>query len=184
MSKGVDVRATTSELLLRALLQTSSGSLVTSGTTNLYLYELQMADGTLKSYDFNDNTFKSTALTTETLAMTHRLGNNGTTSTGIWTARLATLTGFTKGNIYFARASNSLATPVDQVREFQFGSIEGDFAAQAGDGGTEWLWVDPFKVDWSISGTTQTVKKPDDTTTSYTKSLTATPGANPITGAT
>lgn len=184
MSKGVDVRATTSELLFRALLQSSSGTLVTSGTTLLYLYEIVMSDGTLKSYDFNDNTFKTTALTTETLAMTHRQGNNNTTNTGIWTARLATLSGFTKGNIYLARVNNALASPQDQVREFQFGGLEGDFTGQANDQGTEWMFVDPFKVDWSISGTTQTVKKPDDTTTSYTKSLTATPGANPITGAT
>lgn len=47
--------------------------------------------------------------------------------------------------------------------------------------GTEWLSVDPNKVKWSISGATLTVKKPDDTTTAYTKALTGTPGANPIT---
>lgn len=47
--------------------------------------------------------------------------------------------------------------------------------------GTEWLTVDPNKVKWSISGTTLTVKKPDDSTTAYTKTLTGTAGANPIT---
>lgn len=47
--------------------------------------------------------------------------------------------------------------------------------------GTEWLKVDPNAVEWSISGTTLTVKKPDDTTTSYTKTLTGTTGADPIT---
>lgn len=47
--------------------------------------------------------------------------------------------------------------------------------------GTEWLTVDPNAVVWSISGTTLTVKKPDGTTTAYTKTLTGTGGANPIT---
>ena len=48
--------------------------------------------------------------------------------------------------------------------------------------GTEWLTVDPNKVEWSVSGGTLTVKKPDDTTTAYTKLVTGTAGADPITG--
>lgn len=131
MSKGIDVRATTSELLSRVMLQDSAGAIVTTGTTSLYLYELQMSDGTLKSYDFNDNTFKTTALTTETASMTHRTGNNAGTNTGIWTHRLATLTGFTAGNIYLARVKNTNASPTDQVREFQFGSAQGDLTVTA-----------------------------------------------------
>jgi hypothetical protein len=47
--------------------------------------------------------------------------------------------------------------------------------------GTEWLTVDANKVEWSISGATLTVLKPDDTTTAYTKTLTGTTGADPIT---
>lgn len=46
---------------------------------------------------------------------------------------------------------------------------------------TEWLAVDPNKVEWSISGATLTVKKQDDTTTAYTKTLTGTAGADPVT---
>lgn len=126
MSKGIDIRATTSELLFRTFLQDNTGAKIVSGTTSLSLYELQMSDGTLKSYDFNDNTFKATALTTETASMTHRTGNNGGTNTGLWTYRLATLTGFTAGNVYFASVNNTGASPIDQVREFQFGSDEGD----------------------------------------------------------
>lgn len=131
MSKGIDIRATTSELLFRAFLQDSAGALVTSGTTSFYLYELQMSDGSLKSYDFNDNTFKTTALTTETTSGTHQKGNNNTTNTGYWTARLATLTGFTKGNIYAARVKNTGASPTDQMREFQWGSADGDQSVDA-----------------------------------------------------
>lgn len=48
--------------------------------------------------------------------------------------------------------------------------------------GTEWLTVDPNKVEWSVSGGVLTVKKPDDTTTAYTKTVTGTAGADPITG--
>lgn len=47
--------------------------------------------------------------------------------------------------------------------------------------GVEWLTVDGNKVEWSISGATLTVLKPDDTTTAYTKTLTGTTGADPIT---
>ena len=125
--RGIDVRETIDRLLFRALLQDSDGALLTSGTTTLKLYELQ-DDGTLESYDFNDNTFKTGALTTETLAMTHRQGNNSTTNTGLWTANLTTLTGFTPGNIYFAMVNNTGAFPVDQQREFQFGKpLEANF---------------------------------------------------------
>lgn len=129
--QGVDVRATTDRLLFRALLLDSVGAKVTTGTTTLRLYELQ-STGTLKSYDFNDNTFKTTALTTPTLAMSHRQGNNATFDTGLWTIALATLTGFTVGNVYFAGVANTGATPADQVREFQFGNAEGDMTVTTG----------------------------------------------------
>lgn len=126
--QGIDVRQTTGHLAFRAFLQDSLGAIVTSGTTSLYLYELQ-SDGTLKSYDWSDNTFKTLALTTETQALTHRTGNNNGTNTGIWTYALTTLTGFTKGGIYFARVKNVGATPTDQMREFQFGLEQGDNTA-------------------------------------------------------
>lgn len=50
--------------------------------------------------------------------------------------------------------------------------------------GTEWLQVDAMKPDWTISGSTLTVKKPDDTTTAYTKALASSAGVDPITGST
>lgn len=123
--RGVDIRQTANQLVFRALLQDTAGAIVTTGTTSLYLYEVQ-SDATLKSYDFNSNTFITTALTTETLAMTHRLGNNSTTNTGLWTVALATLSGFTVGGIYLARVKNTGASPTDQCREFQFGGAQGD----------------------------------------------------------
>ena len=48
--------------------------------------------------------------------------------------------------------------------------------------GTEWLHVDPNKVEFSISGATLTVLKPDDSTTAYTKTLTSNASADPVTG--
>ena len=126
--RGIDVRQTYDRLVFRGSLKDTLGAILATGTTTLRLFELQ-SDGTLKSYDFNDNTFKTTALTTATLAMTHRTGNNSTYNTGIWTVGLTTLTGFTVGNIYFAQVSNSSASPADQEREFQFGSEEGDGGA-------------------------------------------------------
>jgi general stress protein 26 len=122
--RGVDIRETGDRIVFRALLQGSTGAVLATGTTNLKLYELQ-SDASLKSYDFNDNTFKTTALTTENRAMTHRTGNNGATNTGIWTTSLTTLTGFTAGNIYFAAVTNTSASPATQVREFQFGAGSG-----------------------------------------------------------
>jgi hypothetical protein len=45
---------------------------------------------------------------------------------------------------------------------------------------TEWLPVDAHKVEFAISGGTLTVKKPDDTTTAYTKTLATDAAAEPI----
>lgn len=123
---GIDVRRTSGgKLVLRAALKDAYGSLVTSGTTNVYLYELQ-DDGTLKSFDWNDNTFKTTALTTEVATATHRQGNNSATNTGVWTKALTTVTGFTVGGVYMVVFSNTQASPPRQEREFQFGGTQGD----------------------------------------------------------
>lgn len=47
---------------------------------------------------------------------------------------------------------------------------------------TEFLPVDAHKQVFSISGTTLTAKKPDGSTTAYTRTLTTDAGAEPITG--
>ncbi len=136
--KGVDCRQTGTALLFRAFLQTSAGALLGTGTTTLSIIEIQ-SDGTVKTYDFNDNTFKTTACTTPTLAMTHRPSNNAVTTTGIWTAALTTLTGFTIGAVYIVIVNNTGASPTDQAREFQYGSAEGDLIVTAGVTGVAYL---------------------------------------------
>jgi len=46
--------------------------------------------------------------------------------------------------------------------------------------GTEFLQVDPHATEFAISGTTLTVKKPDGSTTAYTKTLATDAAAEPI----
>lgn len=124
--KGINVWQTGNQLVPQFSLKDSSGAKLATGTTVLRLMELQ-SDGTKKTYDFNDNTFKATVVTTGTLGLTHLTWNDGgTTSTGIWTGVISTLTGFTKGSKLILQASNSGASPVDQERMFQYGSAEGD----------------------------------------------------------
>lgn len=127
--KGINVRQTTgSTLLFDCLLQDAAGELVTTGTTTLYLYELQ-SDGTIKTFDFSNNIFTSGSVVGETRSMTHRTGNNGTTNTGIWTTIVSgssAFTAFTDGAMYYARTKSASAIPADQVTKFQFGGFEGD----------------------------------------------------------
>jgi hypothetical protein len=126
--KGIDIRETSDRLVFRVSLKSVTGSVLTTGTTTLSIYELQN-DGSLKSFDFFDNTFKTTVLTTPMASMTHRTGNNGGTDTGIWTYTQTVLSGFTSGMIYFSIVSNSSASPTQQEREFQFGLNQEDITA-------------------------------------------------------
>jgi hypothetical protein len=119
--RGIDIREAGDRIVFRFLLQDSNGAKVTSGSASLRLYELQN-DGSLKSFDFNDNTFKTTALTTATLALTHRTADNGSYNTGVWSSALTTLTGFTAGNIYLAEVAHASASPSEFLMEFQYGS--------------------------------------------------------------
>lgn len=121
--QGIDIRQRGDRLLFDALIMDADGAIVTSAGAVLRLYELQN-DGTLKSYDFNSNTFKTTALTTETLSMTHRQGNNATVNTGLHTVALTTVSGFTEGGIYYARVDHASGFPTQQMRKFMYGSKE------------------------------------------------------------
>jgi hypothetical protein len=123
--KGITIRQSADRILFRESIKDSSGLAVVTGSATLRIYELQN-DGTLKSYDFNDNTFKTTALTTATVLMTHRTGNNSTVNTGIWTYALTTVSGFTAGNIYISSVNHPSATPPSFEREFQYGGADGD----------------------------------------------------------
>lgn len=127
-ARGIDIRADSDRLVFRALLTDGAGNPLTSGTTELRLYELQ-DDGTLKVYDFADNTFKTTTPTDDEQTMAHQTVKDDAGAdrdTGLWTLALATLTGFTRGRVYFAEVHHASAAPTRQVREFQCGGVEGD----------------------------------------------------------
>lgn len=139
---GIDIRRDNSgALIIPALLLDSSGAVVTTGTTSVYILELQ-EDGSFKTLDFNDNTFKATACTTPTASATHRAADNATKDTGIWTVILsdAQQANFTEGNQYIAYFENSGASPTMSPRWFQWGGVEGaaatevELAAAHGDG--------------------------------------------------
>ncbi len=192
--KGVDVRQTGTALIFRAFT-TASGAVVSTGTATFEIIEIQ-SDGTIKSYDFNDNTFKTTACTTFTVTPTHRTANNSTVNTGIWTYALSTLTGFTVGAMYEVTYRNSTATdaPV-QVREFQYGSAEGDLKTTAnGTGvaelntdsimilGTTYVGAAGFFVDWAqVQNKTSTVAL-TNTTTLQVSSCLSYPNAEVVNG--
>ncbi len=126
--KGISVRQTSSAILLDCFLVDNVGAKVTTGTTTLSLFELQ-SDGTLKTYDFNNNTFGTGTVTTLTVNMTHQTVNNTAANSGIWTYALSTLTGFTMGAMYYAEVNNALSATPNQVRKFQWGSLEGNDGA-------------------------------------------------------
>ncbi len=180
--KGIDVRQTANRLVFTFSLKNSAGAVLATGTTLLRVYELQ-SDATIKSYDFSDNTFKTTALTSPSLALTHRQGNNNTVDTGLWTAALTTLTGFTKGGIYIETCENSGALPIQQERKWQFGSVESDYVGHdAADGATEFQATDQYLQKVATTGGVVQPKKADGTTnTGYSRTATSDAGADPIT---
>lgn len=119
--RGIDVREAGDRICSIVEFLDENGDPVTSGTGTVRYYELQ-SDGTLKSYDFDDNTFKTAALTTATASLTHRTGNNSTKDTGLWTRMQTTLTGFSAGNVYLEEFEHEDAVPPIQHRWFQYGS--------------------------------------------------------------
>lgn len=185
--KGIDIRQSNDRLIFRASIKDSTGAKVTTGVASIKLYELQ-SDATLRTYDFNDNTFKATATTTGSGLPTHRQSHNSTHDTGIWTYGLTTLTGFTRGNIYFAEIFHPSAYPTSQEREFQFGNADGDIdvsqngqigvsgnvninlaqTVHTGASGTVGSCLASANVQgagqWTLSGTTLTLKYPDGST--------------------
>lgn len=127
--KGIDVRETGTRVYVAELLLDSSGAIVTGGTTTLRVLELQ-SDGTVKGYDFNDDTFKASAITTPTASMTHQ--QEDSVDLGLWTYILTTLSGFTAGAMYIAYVANSGASPAVFARIFGYGSAEGDLVVTSG----------------------------------------------------
>ena len=139
---------------------------------------------------FLDDTDGKTAETALTLTQPDiRLKKNG----GAWAQKNAAQTLSHEENGYYevtldATDTNTLGLLRLAVHESGALPVWDDFLVvpaavyDALIGGTEWLHVDAMKPEWSISGSTLTVKKPDDTTTDYTKTMATDPAAEPITG--
>jgi hypothetical protein len=155
--KGISVKQTGSELVFDALLQTSGGALVTTGTATVKLYELQ-SDGTIKTYDFSNNTFGTGTVTTLTANMSYVKANNSAVDTGLYTYSLGTVTGFTVGGQYYAHVNHSSASPTDQLRRFQYGSAEGDLVTwSAGTTGTSALMGEVLRYGTAQAGGNNTI---------------------------
>jgi len=121
-SRGIDIKLSADgSLIFAALLLDSSNAKVTTGATGVRLWHVVPTDGSLTGYDFADNTFKTGAPTTATSAAAHQTVAAASYDTGVWTLRLATLTGFTIGDQYIVEVANSGASPSVQQRLFQYG---------------------------------------------------------------
>lgn len=117
--RGIAIRDAGDRIYFVASFKDAAGALVASTGGLLYMTRIR-TDGTLDTYDFNDNTFKTTAVTTETVALTHRKSNNTTVDTGIHTYMLTTITGFTVGDMILVRMYHADASPTFQEDIFQY----------------------------------------------------------------
>jgi hypothetical protein len=126
--KGIDVKQTSKQLVIRTLLVDLNGNQVTSGNTLMSIYEVQ-SDGSIKTFDFNNNAFTTGSVVKSQANMVHRTTNNRTFNTGIWTYSLAQLQGFNVGSVYISQITNTNAFPAVQAKEFQYGDAQGDDGA-------------------------------------------------------
>ena len=95
---------------------TTDGSKITTGTVALRVFELQ-TDETLKQLDFDDDTFKTSGLTTPTLNLTHQAVDSH--NTGVWTGEV-TATNFTAGRIYFLQITPTATNTIPQTQKVVF----------------------------------------------------------------
>lgn len=143
--RGINVLQSGDRLVFRVSLKDAGGAKVTSGTTELRIFELQ-PDGSIKWYDFGDNTFKTGTPSDDETTLTHRQYTDhagASQDTGLWTGALTTVSGFTLGGIYLVQVSNSGAFPESQEYQFQYGLTEGNLLqdiakSEEGTNGTVW----------------------------------------------
>ena len=134
-SRGMNiVKASDGSILVRARLTDSSGAKITTGTASLYVLRFIPDTGALSTFDWDDNTFKTGAVTTPTSTLSHRTANNGSLDTGIWDKRIVSpaLTAFSVGDKYVAYITHTDLLE-DLAVEFQYGAGEGDDTPQTGD---------------------------------------------------
>jgi hypothetical protein len=129
-NRGINSRQSGTRIIVKELAQDLTATKITTGTMSIRCWELQ-TDGSYKTYDFNDNTFKATTPTTPTASATHQTAQNGAYNTGNWTYVFGTVTGFTVDEIYVVEFSHASMTGVIQ-RQFQYGGGDGDFVVTSG----------------------------------------------------
>ncbi len=105
--------------------------------------------------------------------------NNGT-GTGIYTIEIpasggASINNDTEGFGWFTGVATGVLPWRGPVIQFSPAHIAHGLVT-----GTEFLQADGYATEYSISGTTLTVKKPDGSTTAYTKTLATDAAAEPI----
>jgi len=130
---GIDIKRDQSgNLVMLAFLLDSGGAVVTSGTTNVYIVEVQ-SDGSFKTLDWDDYTFKSGTCTTAAGSATHRPANNGAKDLGLWSVVLSSAqqADFDDEYQYVVIFENSNASPTLSPRWFQWGGTEGAAASDA-----------------------------------------------------
>lgn len=127
-SRGIDIiRSNDGSILFRVSAFDAANAKITTGTLSMRLWRVIPTSGSLETYDFDDDTFKTGAVTTAEANLTHQQAENSTYDTGIWTRRHTVLTDFTIGDKYIAEFSHaSLPKPIPF--EFQYGDLEGDLA--------------------------------------------------------
>ena len=136
--KGVDVRQSGGNVVVRASLKDASGAPVVAGTIRLRILETQ-SDGTVKQLDFAGTpAFRSSGLSTAYKAMGYQAMPDGSALVGYWSYALTTQenAAFTANGIYTAIVSDQTGTPTasppTQEREFQYGGAEGDVTVASG----------------------------------------------------
>ena len=77
-NKGINIKQTGKTITLMEYLTTSAGAAVTSGTTFMYLGEVQ-SDGSTKTFDFTNSTFGSGAVTAATISRSRSLVSSRST---------------------------------------------------------------------------------------------------------
>lgn len=125
---GIDVRASGGKLLIDVYWEDENGP-ITTGTSTVMIGEAQDT-GQFLTYDDSDKTFKATSAGTPTVSLTHRQWDNNTYDTGIWSAVLSDLSGFTPRATY--RFIFEHSSGLKQVWRWQFGGAEGDLLVSNG----------------------------------------------------
>jgi hypothetical protein len=126
--RGIQIRDAGDRIYFVVPFKDSSGDPVVASGGLLYLAKLTNTSAgsvTYSTYDFNSNTFKTTAIATPNLtaALTHQKINNATVDTGDHNFMLETVTGFAVGDMIRVWAYHPNSSPQFLEDIFQYGQV-------------------------------------------------------------